>query len=101
MVCNSSPNIIRVIKSRRLRWAGNVAYIEERRDTYWVLVGKPQGWRPFGRPRRRWEDNINNASSRSVMGDMDWIDLAQDRGQVADSCECGNEPQNEGNFSNS
>jgi hypothetical protein len=54
----SSPNIIRVIKSRRLRWAGHVAYMGERRGAYRVLVGKPEGRRPLGRPRRRWEDNI-------------------------------------------
>jgi hypothetical protein len=54
----SSPNIIRVIKSRRLRWAGHVARMRETRDAYRALVGKPEGRRPLGRPRRRWEDNI-------------------------------------------
>jgi hypothetical protein len=54
----SSPNIIRVIKSRRLRWAGHVAYMGERRVAYRTLVGKPEGRRPLGRPRRRWEDHI-------------------------------------------
>jgi hypothetical protein len=54
----SSPNIIRVIKSRRLRWAGHVARMGERRGVYRVLVGKPEGRIPLGRPRRRWEDNI-------------------------------------------
>jgi hypothetical protein len=54
----SSPNIIRVIKSRRLRWAGHVARMGERRRAYRALVGKPEGRRPLGRPRRRWEDNI-------------------------------------------
>ena len=53
-----SPNIVRVIKSRRMRWAGHVARMGERRDVYRVLVGKPEGKRPLGRPRRRWEDNI-------------------------------------------
>jgi hypothetical protein len=53
-----SPNIIRVIKSRRLRWAGHVARMGERRGAYRALVGKPEGKRPFGRPRRRWEENI-------------------------------------------
>jgi len=53
-----SPNIVRVIKSRRMRWAGNVARMGERRDVYRVLVGKHEGKRPLGRPRRRWEDNI-------------------------------------------
>jgi hypothetical protein len=54
----SSPNIIRVIKSRRLKWAGHVTLMGERRGAYGVLVGKPEGRRPLGRPRRRWEDNI-------------------------------------------
>jgi hypothetical protein len=54
----SSPNIIRVIKSRRLRWAGYVAHMGERRGAYRTLVLKPEGRRPLGRPRRRWEDNI-------------------------------------------
>jgi len=53
-----SPNIVRVIKSRRMRWAGHVARMRERRGVYRVLVGKPEGKRPLGRPRRRWEDNI-------------------------------------------
>jgi hypothetical protein len=54
----SSPNIIRVVKSRRLRWAGHVAQIGERRRAYRFLVGKPEGRRPLGRPRLRWENNI-------------------------------------------
>ena len=54
----SSPNIIRVIKSRRLKWAGHVACMGERRGTYRVLVGKPEGKRQIGRPRHRWENNI-------------------------------------------
>jgi hypothetical protein len=54
----SSPNIIRVIKSRRLSWAGHVACMGERRGAYRPLVGKPEGRRPLGRPRHRWEDNI-------------------------------------------
>jgi hypothetical protein len=53
-----SPNIIRVIKSRRLRWAGHMARMGERRGVYRALVGKFEGRRPLGRPRRRWEDNI-------------------------------------------
>ena len=55
----SSPNIVRVIKSRRIRWAGHVARMGERRGGYRVLVRKPEGKRPLGRPRRRWKDNIN------------------------------------------
>jgi hypothetical protein len=54
----SSPNIVRVIKSRRMRWAGHVARMGKRRGVYRVLVGRPEGKRPLGRPRRRWEDNI-------------------------------------------
>ena len=54
----SSPNNVRVIKSRRMRWAGHVARIGEKRGVYRVLVGKPEGRRPLGRPRRRWVDNI-------------------------------------------
>jgi hypothetical protein len=54
----SSPNIIWVIKSRRLRWAGHVARMGERRGSYRALVGRPEGKRPLGRPRRRWEDDI-------------------------------------------
>jgi hypothetical protein len=54
----SSPDIIWVIKSRKLRWAGHVAYMGERRGAYTVLVGKPEGRRPLGRPRHKWEENI-------------------------------------------
>jgi hypothetical protein len=54
----SSPNIIRIIKSRRMRWAGHVARMEEKRNVYRLLVGKPEGKRPLGRSRRRWIDNI-------------------------------------------
>jgi hypothetical protein len=53
-----SPIIVRVIKLRRMKWAGHVAWMEEERGVYRVLVGKPEGKRPLGRPRRRWEDNI-------------------------------------------
>jgi CRISPR/Cas system-associated protein Cas7 (RAMP superfamily) len=75
----SSPNIVRVIKSRRKRWAGRVAPIGERRDVYRVLVGKPEGKRPLGRPRRRWEDNIKINLQEVGCGGIDWIELAQDR----------------------
>jgi hypothetical protein len=74
----SSPNIIRVITTRRLRWAGHVARIEERRGAYGALVGKPNGRRPLERPRRRWKDNIK-MDLRDVGWGMDWINLAQDR----------------------
>ena len=58
-----SPNIVRVIKSRRMVWAGNVAGMGERRGVYRVSVGKPEGNRPFGRPKRRWVDNIKLLSA--------------------------------------
>ena len=75
----SSRNIVRVIKSRRMRRAGHVARIGERRSVYRVLVGKPEGKRPLGRPRRRWEDNIKMNLQEVGCGVMDWIELAQDR----------------------
>ena len=62
-----SPNIVRVIKSRRMRWVGHVARIGERIGVYRVLFGKPEGKRSFGRPRHRWEDNIKDGSSGSGM----------------------------------
>ena len=77
----SSPNIIRSLKSRRLRWAGHVARMEQTRNAYRVLVGKPEGKRPLGRPRRRWEDNIK-MNLREVGCDHGvCIDLAEDRDQ--------------------
>jgi len=57
----SSPNIVRVIKSRRMRWAGHVEHMGEERGVYRVLVGKPEEKEPLGRPRRRWVDNIRMA----------------------------------------
>ena len=73
------PNILRVLKSRKLRWAGHVARMEEGRDVYKVLVGKPEGKRPLGRPRRRWQDNIKMDLEEVGMGCGDWMELAQDR----------------------
>ncbi|KAJ4448339.1 hypothetical protein ANN_10354 [Periplaneta americana] len=75
----SSPDIIRNIKSRRLRWAGHVARMGESRNAYRVLVGRPEGKRPLGRPRRRWEDNIKMDLREVGCDDRDWINLAQDR----------------------
>jgi hypothetical protein len=75
----SSPSIIRIIKSRRMRWAGHVARMGEKRNAYRLLVGKPEGKRPLGRPRRRWVDNIRMDFGEVGRGDVDWIDLAQDR----------------------
>jgi len=74
-----SPNIVRVIKSRRMRWAGHVARIGEERGAYRVLVGKTEGKRPLGRPRCRWADNIRMDLQEVGCGYMDWIGLAQDR----------------------
>jgi hypothetical protein len=75
----SSPSIIRNIKSRRMRWAGHVARMEEKRNVYRLLVGKPEGKRPPGRPRRRWIDNIKMDVLEIGLSVLDWIDLAQDR----------------------
>ena len=75
----SLPNIVRVIKLRRMRWAGRVARMGEERQVYRVLVGKPEGRRPLGRPRRRRVDNIRMDLQEVGCGYMDWIRLAQDR----------------------
>jgi len=74
-----SPNIVRVIKSRRMSWAGHMARMGEERGAYRVLVGKPEGKRSLGRPRRRWVDNISMELQEVVCGYVDWIVLAQDR----------------------
>jgi len=75
----SSPNIVRVIKSRRMRWAGHVAHMGEERGVYRVLLEKLEGKRPLGRPRRRWVDNIMMDLQEVGCGYMDWIGLAHDR----------------------
>ena len=75
----SLPNILRVIKSRRMRWAGHVARMGEERGAYRVLVGKPEGKGPLGRPRRRWVDNIRMDLQEVGCGYVDWIVLDQDR----------------------
>jgi hypothetical protein len=75
----SSPSIIRMIKSRRMRWAGQVERKGEKRNAYSLLVGMPEGKRPQGRPRRRWVDNIKMDLGEVGWGDVDWIGLAQDR----------------------
>jgi len=78
----SSLSIVRVIKSRIMRWVGHVACMGERRGVYRVLVGKPEGKRPFGKPRRRQEDNIKMDLQEVGCGDMDWIKLTQDRDRM-------------------
>jgi hypothetical protein len=77
----SSPNIVRVIKSRRMGWTGHVARMGEGRGVCRVLVGRPEGKRPLGRPRRRWEDNIKLDLREIGIDGADWIHLAQDRVQ--------------------
>jgi len=76
---HSSPNVVRAIKSRRIRWAGHVARMGERRGLYGVMVGKPEGKRPLGRPRHRWEDNSKMDLQAVGCGGMKWMELAQDR----------------------
>ena len=76
---HTSPNIVRVIKSRRMRWAGHVARMGEERGVYRILVGKPEGKRLLGRPRPRWVDNIRTDLQEVGYEYMDWIGLAQDR----------------------
>jgi hypothetical protein len=75
MIC-TPPNIVWVMKSRKMRWAGHVAGVGERRGLYRVLVGKPEGKRRLGRPRLRWEDNIEMDLQAVGCGGVDWIDRA-------------------------
>jgi hypothetical protein len=77
----SSPNFVRVMKSRRMRWAGHVARMGEGRGAYRVLVGRNEGKRPLGRPRRRWENNIKMDLREIGFDVVNWIRLAQDRVQ--------------------
>jgi hypothetical protein len=84
----SSPNMIRMIKSRRMKWAGHVARMGETKNAYRILVGKPEGKRPLGRRRRRWVDNVK-------MDRMGWYGLdrtGSEEGPVECSCEHGDEP---------
>ena len=78
----SSPNIIRNLKSRRLRWAGHVARMKQSRNAYGVLVGKTEAKRLLGRPRRRWNNNINMYLREVGCDSGDWIALAEDRDQL-------------------
>ena len=79
IVTGTIPNIVRVVKSRRMRWAGHVTRMGEGRGVHRVLVGKPEGKRPLGRPRRRWDDNIKMDLREVGGGCEDWMELAQDR----------------------
>jgi hypothetical protein len=72
-----SPSIIRMIKSRTMRWAGHVARMREKRNTYRILIGKPEGKRPLGRPRSMWVDNIKMDHGEIGCDGMDWLDLAK------------------------
>jgi hypothetical protein len=75
----SSPNIVRVIKSRRMKWTGYEAHMREGRGVYRVLVGRPEGKRPLERPRHRWEDNIKMDLREIGIDGENWIQLAQNR----------------------
>jgi hypothetical protein len=75
----SSPDIIRQVKSRRMRWAGHVTRMGEEKKMYNLLVGKPERKSPLGRPRRRWEDGIRMDLREIGLGGVDWIRLSQDR----------------------
>jgi hypothetical protein len=74
----ASPSIIRIINTRKMKWAGHVARMGEKRNVYRLLVGKPEGRRPIGRPRRRWMDNIEMDLLEIGVNVVDWIGLAQD-----------------------
>jgi hypothetical protein len=96
-----SPNIIRVIKSRRMRWPWHVARMGEKPVTYRILVGRPQGRGPLERPRLRWEDNIKMDIREVGWVGMDWIELAQDRNRwraLVNAVMNLRVPQNAGNF---
>ena len=97
----SSPSIVWVIKSRRMRWAGHVARMGERKGVYKILVGKPEGEGLLGRPKRRWENNIKMDIQEVECGYIKWIDLAQDRNRwraLATAVMNLRVPLNAGNF---
>jgi hypothetical protein len=75
----SLPSIIGMIKSRKMRWAGNVARMKEKRNAYRLLVGEPEGERPLGRPRRRWVDNTGMNLGEVVWDNFDWFVPVQNR----------------------
>jgi hypothetical protein len=77
----SSPSIIRIIKLRRMRLAGHVERMREKKNAYRILVGKPEGKRPLGTPRRRWVNNIKMDLREIGWDRVEWIEMAQDRDQ--------------------
>jgi hypothetical protein len=86
-------DIIRQVKSRRMRWAGHVGRMGEERKVYKVLVGKPEGKKPLGRPRRRWEDGIRiDLREIGLMGVCGLDSTGSGQVPVAGCCECGDEP---------
>ena len=87
-----SPNIVRVIKSRRLRCAGHVARMEESRSAFKMLTCKPTGKRPLGRPRRRREDNVRMDLEEIGINAGNWVDSAEDRDLLESPCGCDIEP---------
>jgi hypothetical protein len=96
-----TPNIIPTIKSKRMRWAERIVRMGERRVIYRVLVGKPEGKRPLGRPRRKWEDDIKMDLQEVGWRDMNWIDLTKNRDSwraLENAVMNLRVPQNAGNF---
>jgi hypothetical protein len=77
----SPPSITSMTRSKRMRWAGYIARMGEKRNGYKILVGKPEGWRPLERPKRRWVDNVERDLREIGWGSMGWIDLALNRFQ--------------------
>jgi hypothetical protein len=86
------PDIIRQVKSRRMRWAGHVARMGKKRKVYKILVGKPERKIPLGRPRRRWEDGIRMYLKDIGLGGCGLDSTGSGQGPVAGCCECGDEP---------
>jgi hypothetical protein len=86
----SLPNIVRVVKSRRMRWARHVARMGEGRGVHSVLVGKSEGKRPLGRPRRRWEDNIKRDLQEVGGGCGDWMERVRYGNELSGSINAGN-----------
>ena len=86
-----SPNIVRVIKSRRLKWAGHVTRMEEVKSAFKILIGKPTGKRPVGRSSHRWEDNIRMDIEEIGVSMRNWL-IQLSIESLESSCECGIEP---------